>query len=103
MGMMSKLIDLMLDRALARRRATAGVNEAPSLASLSGDRARQTAPTRAFTINEALNGSYIQFVRHRWNPHGPDDYESCVYIVRDGETLVDAISAVLVLMTKPEV
>ena len=59
---------------------------------------RMTAKT--FTVRDALNGKYIEFRRYKYNPTGPDDHEHCVYIVKDDETLLDAISVVLVLMDK---
>jgi hypothetical protein len=59
-----------------------------------------TALTRQFVIHEALNGTYIAFQRRKYNPHGPDDFRHEVYIVKDGESLVDAISTVLVLTEK---
>lgn len=55
---------------------------------------------RAFTIVEALNGSYITFQRRKYNPNGPDEYRHEVYLVQDGESLIDAISTVLVLTEK---
>lgn len=56
--------------------------------------------SKTFTIRDALNGQYIMFHRHKYNPNGPDINEQCVYIVKDNETLIDAISVVLVLMNK---
>jgi hypothetical protein len=56
--------------------------------------------SKTFTVREALNGKYIEFRRYKYNPSGPDDHEQCVYIVKDDETLLDAISVVLVLMDK---
>jgi hypothetical protein len=53
--------------------------------------------TRTFVLHEAMNGTYIVFTRHRYNPTGPDLYEQTVYIVQPGESLIDAISTVLVL------
>jgi len=55
---------------------------------------------RTFTITEALNGSYITFQRRKYNPNGPDDFRHEVYIVQSGESLIDAISTVLVLTEK---
>ncbi|MFM7008061.1 MAG: hypothetical protein ACKO0Z_01805 [Betaproteobacteria bacterium] len=55
---------------------------------------------RAFTITEALNGSYITFQKRKYNPNGPDEYRHEVYLVQPGESLVDAISTVLVLTEK---
>lgn len=56
--------------------------------------------SKTFTVRDALNGKYIQFHKHKYNPNGPDVNEQCVYIVRDDETLLDAIAVVLVLMDK---
>jgi hypothetical protein len=61
----------------------------------------QTA-TRTFSIHTALNGQYIEFRRFRYNPNGPDEHEHCVYLIRDDETLVDALSTVLVMMNGRE-
>jgi hypothetical protein len=55
---------------------------------------------RTFTITEALNGSYITFQLRKYNPNGPDEYRHEVYLVQNGETLIDAISTVLVLTEK---
>ena len=55
---------------------------------------------RTFVITEALNGSYITFTKRKYNPNGPDDYRHEVYLVQNGESLVDAISTVLVLTEK---
>lgn len=56
--------------------------------------------SKTFTVRDALNGKYIEFRRFKYNPNGPDDHEHCVYIVKDDETLLEAISVVLVLMDK---
>jgi hypothetical protein len=55
---------------------------------------------RTFSVSEAINGSYITFQRRKYNPNGPDEYRHEIYIVQPGETLVDAISTVLVLTEK---
>lgn len=59
-----------------------------------------TTMVRSFTISEAMNGSYIAFTRRKYNPNGPDDYRNEIYIVQSGESLIDAISTVLVLTEK---
>ena len=59
-----------------------------------------TTLVRTFTISEAMNGAYITFTRRKYNPNGPDDYRNEIYIVQSGETLIDAISTVLVLTEK---
>lgn len=63
------------------------------------DEGRQSL-SRTFTIVEALNGSYITFTKRKYNPTGPDEFRHEVYLVQDGESLVDAISTVLVLTEK---
>jgi hypothetical protein len=67
---------------------------------LGADVAPDYMQTKSFTIRDALNGQYIQFHKHKYNPNGPDTNEQCVYIVKDDESLLDAISVVLVLMDK---
>lgn len=59
-----------------------------------------TNATRSFVVNEAMNGSYITFQRHKYNPNGPDELRHEMYIVQPGESLIDAISTVLVLTEK---
>lgn len=105
MGMLTNLIDRLFEASWNRRRAINALRDGVTLASAPiAETGRSTAVARQFTVRTAMNGEYIEFTRHRWNPKGPDDYENCVYIVREGETLVDAISTVLVLMDKaPEV
>jgi hypothetical protein len=82
----------MLDNDQSERSGTQ-----PALVGRDGDR---QSLSRTFTIVEALNGSYITFTKHRYNPNGPDDYRHEVYLVQDGESLIDAISTVLVLTEK---
>lgn len=55
---------------------------------------------RQFTVHEALNGQYIEYMKRKYNPNGPDEYVREIYIVQSGESLVDAISAVLVILEK---
>lgn len=55
---------------------------------------------RTFTVTEALNGSYITFQMRKYNPNGPDEFRHEVYLVQPDETLIDAISTVLVLTEK---
>lgn len=59
-----------------------------------------THKIRHFAIHDALNGQYIEYMRRKYNPNGPDDYVREIYIVQPGESLVDAISAVLVILEK---
>lgn len=103
MKLLTNLIDKLFERSWNRaqqRRRAANEISAPILATDSNT--RSTEPALTFTVKSAINGQFIEFVRHRWNPKGPDDYEHCVYIVRDDQTLVDAIATVLVLMNKRE-
>lgn len=69
-------------------------------ASPSFDDRPPTTTVRSFAVNEAMNGSYITFTRRKFNPNGPDDYRHEIYIVQPGESLIDAISTVLVLTEK---
>lgn len=55
-------------------------------------------PPKQFAVHTALNGTYITFSTHKFNPNGPDEYTNEVYLVRDDETIVDAVATVLVLM-----
>jgi len=59
-----------------------------------------TTAVRTFSVSEAINGSYITFQRRKYNPNGPDEYRHEMYIVRPDESLIDAISTVLVLTEK---
>jgi hypothetical protein len=77
--------------------------EAKKLLGLSVGLVEERPPTtlvRTFTISEAMNGSYITFTRRKYNPNGPDDYRNEIYIVQSDESLIDAISTVLVLTEK---
>jgi hypothetical protein len=55
---------------------------------------------RQFTIHDAMNGQYIEYMRRKYNPNGPDDWAKEIYIVQPGESLIDAIGAVLVILEK---
>ena len=67
---------------------------------ISNDSAPDHMKSKTFTVRDALNGQYITFHKYQYNPNGPDVSEQCVYIVKDDESLIDAISVVLVLMDK---
>jgi hypothetical protein len=62
------------------------------------EKPRGDSPPKHFAIHTALNGTYISFQMHKYNPTGPDEYTSEVYLVRDGEAVIDAIATVMVLM-----
>ena len=64
------------------------------------DRPSTTTPVRTFSVHEAMNGKYITFTRRKFNSNGPDEYRSEMYIVQPDESLIDAISVVLVLTEK---
>lgn len=76
------------------------VNEVRATIGLQETERPPTTMVRSFTISEAMNGSYISFTRRKYNPHAADDYRNEVYLVQSGESLVDAISTVLVLTEK---
>jgi hypothetical protein len=65
--------------------------------SVSPEERPPTTMVRTFSVSEALNGSYITFQRRKYNPNGPDEYRHEIYIVQPDESLIDAISTVLVL------
>jgi hypothetical protein len=101
MKLLTNLIDNILQASWSRVQQAKEV--APSLRGLSVGSVEERPPTtmiRTFTLNEAMNGSYITFTRRKYNPNGPDEYRNEIYIVQPGETLVDAISTVLVLTEK---
>lgn len=45
-------------------------------------------------IIKAMNGNLIEVATHKHNPHGPD-WKHEVYIVRENESLGDAIKVIL--------
>lgn len=47
-----------------------------------------------FGIIKAMNGSLIEVATHKHNPHGPD-WKHEVYIVREDQSLGDAIKVIL--------
>ena len=97
MGMLTNLIDTLFEASWNRaQRKRQGLLTAPSIV----PERTSTNTVRQLTIKDAMNGQYIEFIRHKYNPKGADDYENVVYIVREDEPLVDAISTVLVLMNK---
>lgn len=59
-----------------------------------------TTAVRTFSVHEAMNGKYITFQRRKYNPSGPDEYRQEIYIVQPDESLIDAISTVLILTEK---
>jgi len=85
------------DRAQQKKKLR-DAGEQPSLAVTEGPSVHNL--NRTFTITEALNGKYITFQRRKYNPNGPDDYRHEVYLVQSDESLIDAISTVLVLTEK---
>ena len=81
----------LLDDGRKEARVTLGLQES--------DRP-STSAVRSFAVHEAMNGTYITFQRRKYNPNGPDDYRNEIYIVQPDESLIDAISTVLVLTEK---
>lgn len=104
MGMITDFLDRMFeaswDRAKQRQKRREEVRhiDAPSLAV--SDAPSPHSMNRTFTITEALNGKYITFQKRKYNPSGPDEYRHEVYLVQSDESLIDAISTVLVLTEK---
>lgn len=96
--MFRKLIDRIVRRALDRAQREENLGSV-QLRSTS-DVPPPTGLAKSFTIHEALNGHYIEYMRRRYNPTGPDDYAREIYIVQPNESLIDAISTVLVILEK---
>lgn len=105
MGLFARMIDSVLQASWERVRQ-AKLKESNALLGgamvSSRDSSGNQVPVRTFSVHEALNGQYIEFRRFKYNPNGPDEHEHCVYLIRDDETLVDALSTVLVLMSGRE-
>ena len=103
MGLLTDWLDRIFERSWNRtRERRSQLSVAQPGATLDVPR-QYTGVSRNFVVREALNGTFIEFSRHKWNQSKADEYEQCIYIVRENETLVDAIATVLVLMDKPEV
>jgi hypothetical protein len=101
MKLLTNLIDSILQSSWDRvRRARENSSEPEKLRVGLVEERPQTTAVRTFSVSEALNGSYITFQRRKYNPNGPDEYRSEMYIVQPGESLIDAISTVLVLTEK---
>lgn len=104
--MFEKLIDRILEASWNRTRERKARSDArlmeepkqPMLAVTEGP--PHGGRTRQFTIHDAMNGQYIEYFRRKYNPNGPDEWAKEIYIVQPGESLVDAISAVLVILEK---
>lgn len=96
MGMITDWLDRMFKASWERQQRANKVERA--YATLAPEENHMASKT--FTVRDAMNGKYIEFRRFKYNQHGPNDHEHCVYIVKDNETLIDAISVVLVLMDK---
>lgn len=106
MGILTDWLDGVFERSWNRtreRKTRARAEVAPQITASIDVPQRYTGVSRQFTVRDGLNGTFIEFVRHKWNPNKSAEYESCIYIVKDDETLSDAIATVLVLMDKPEV
>ena len=99
MGMITNLIDRMFKASWERQQHANKEARMYASPAVSVDRP-DYMQSKTFTVREALNGKYIEFRRYKYNPNGPDNNEHCVYIVKDNETLIDAISVVLVLIDK---
>lgn len=101
MRMLTDWIDRIIERSWNRARMRREVAPPISTANQIDVPNRYTGVSRQFVVREAMNGLFIEFTRHKWLQNRSDEFENCIYIVRDGETLVDAIATVLVLMDKP--
>jgi hypothetical protein len=98
--MFTRLIDHVLESSwlrVQRRKKLEEDTPRPLRATADGP---PTTRFRQFTVHDAMNGTYIEFMKRKYNPNGPDDYQREIYLVQPGESLIDAISTVLVLMEK---
>jgi hypothetical protein len=101
MKILNALIDRMVQASWNRAQQGRQANEAPMRATMATlDEPSAHTLNRTFIITQALNGSYITFTRRKYNPNGPDDFRQEVYLVQPDESLIDAISTVLVLTEK---
>lgn len=110
--MFTKLIDRMIEASLQRAQRREKVEnmerqlrDAERLSSRPGglvpvDGPPPTTRFRQFTVHDAMNGTYIEFMKRKYNPHGADDYQREIYLVQPGESVIDAISTILVLTEK---
>lgn len=49
-----------------------------------------------FEVINAVNGKIVVYNRHTSNPHGPDKNEVDIYLVHDGDNLMDTITTAIV-------
>lgn len=100
MNFLTKIIDRIIKASWDRTHRN---SEEPLRATIDrqdSDRPSTTTAVRSFSVHEAMNGTYITFTRRKFNPTGPDEFRSEMYIVQPDESLIDAISVVLVLTEK---
>ena len=97
-NLIDRTIEASLQRARRRERVEQLKQERPLLAATDGP--PPTTRFRQFTVHDAMNGTYIEFMKRKYNPNGPDDYQREIYLVQPGESLIDAISTILVLTDK---
>ena len=102
MGLFARMLDSVLQASWDRVRQEKLKESGAMLGGSLGNREENQTATRTFSIHTALNGQYIEFRRFKYNPNGPDEHEHCVYLIREDEALVDALSTVLVLMSGRE-
>lgn len=101
--LIDRIVEASLQRATRKEKRQRLLDDAPQLARVSTTAGLDGPPTnrmRQFTVHDAMNGTYIEFAKRKYNPNGPDEYAREIYVVQPGESLVDAISTVLVLMEK---
>lgn len=104
--MFTKLIDRIIEASFQRAQRREKVAQLKSEANyprglaVATDGPPPTTRFRQFTVHDAMNGTYIEFMKRKYNPNGPDDYQREIYLVQPGESLIDAISTILVLTEK---
>ena len=70
---------------------------APGLVSGHGDQLFNGMRQRNyFEIIDAINGKIVVYNRHRMNPTGPDRNDLEVYLVHEGDNLMDTVTTAIV-------
>lgn len=98
--MFEKFFQRMLNRAVQEQSNRERLDRLLVPSAVSAPDGPPTNRVRHLAIHDALNGQYIEYTRRKYNPSGPDEYVREIYIVQPGESLVDAISTVLVILEK---
>jgi hypothetical protein len=61
-----------------------------------GNRLIETKRRNFFEIIDAVNGKIVVYTRNEYNQNGPDKNDMEVYLVHDGDNLMDTITTAIV-------